>query len=81
VKEEILIKKEFVKLNKVYANQIKEVSKTSDNMFNLLDTYYTAGKIKTFKTFDSFLGDINYILSTHCSAKVLFVNYIKNKYF
>lgn len=75
------VRSSFSELSLEHKNYIKMSSKKSDEIYNKLEEYYTADKIKTFNSWEDFLEDINYILETDSIAKPNFVRMVQKNYF
>ena len=59
---------------------MKEISKTSKKITASLRDYYSVDYLKTFKTFDDFLDDINNICEQGGTGKLLFIKEV-SEYF
>ncbi len=74
------LKNTFDILNSEHKDLIAQAFKKSSEIYMKLEEYYTDEKLKTFKTFDDFLEDINYLLETDSIAKPNFVKMVAKKF-
>ena len=75
------VRSSFNELGKEYIESQKKTTDISDELYKKVEEYYNEDKIKSFETFDEFLGDINNMLIYDTLAKLLFVNMVKKNYF
>lgn len=68
------------KLTAKYRLQLKEISETSKTILNTLREYYTEDYLKTFKSFDEFLEDINFVCEEGGTGKLLFIKETQSNY-
>ena len=69
--------KKILKLTIKYKQQLKEISETSKLILTSLREYYTLDYIKTFKSFDDFLEDINFVCEEGGTGKLLFIKEVE----
>jgi hypothetical protein len=75
------IKSELSALALEYKNALKKAVKISDEIYRNLKEYYTPEKIKSFKNFEDFLEDINYVCETNSTGMLLFIKMVQENYF
>ena len=79
--EEDNIKNSFSKLSEEHKKYTELAFAVSDSIYFELERYYTDDKIRTFKSFEDFLDDINYMIETSSFAKQKFIKHVHVNYF
>ena len=63
-----------------YLNKLEEMKIISNKIGTFLGQLYSDEELKKFKDFDEFLEEINSIFEYNGSAKLIFINKVKNFY-